>query len=225
MRYRLIPYLVVALGIISGEHVFAATVGDPARGRVLAEACESCHGLDGQTQIDGFPILAGQKVKYMVKQLREMRESAKIRAGLKLGADRTKAITRARRSNELMDEYVVELSDQDIADVSSYYAEQPCRILMSGAPLPAPKIEVRCRICHGKRGIAKKSNIPNIAGQNYTYLEQQMLNFKEGGTKNKQTVSEGEIRRSAIMEGQVKHLSVEDIQKISRYYSTLPCSK
>ena len=138
----------------------------------LRKPFANCHGIDGEIKIVGFPSLAGQKYKYMAKQLREMRVSAKIRAGTQVfKSSDTSSLMRARRSNDTMDPFVIELSDTEIDDVSAYYASLRCRAVMTAPPLPAPKLENRCQICHGKRGIAKNSNIPNIAGQDALYLE------------------------------------------------------
>jgi len=213
-------FVVMFAALVSGE-LQAASKGDAQKGRVIAENCAGCHGVDGETKIEGFPILAGQKYKYMVKQLREMRTSAKIRAGTKVFMSRDpSSLARARRSNDIMDPFVIDLSDTDIEDVSAYYASLKCRAIMDAPPLPAPKLEIRCQICHGKRGVAKNSNIPDIAGQDFTYLQQQMLNFRSA----KLQAGDGqERRRSAIMEGQAAKLSDKDISELSLYYSRLPC--
>ncbi len=222
MRILQIIGFMVVLVFIPSCDAHAASKGNAQKGRAIAETCANCHGIDGETKIEGFPILAGQKYKYMVKQLREMRTSAKIRTGSKVFMSRDpSSIARARRSNGIMDPFVIELSDGDIEDVSAYFASLRCRAVMTAPPLPAPRLVTRCQICHGKRGIAKNSNIPNIAGQDASYLEQQMLAFRSA------KLEEGdgqERRRSAIMEGQAAKLSDKDITGLSLYYSRLPCS-
>lgn len=211
----------IMFACMSTSDVYAASKGDAQKGRVIAETCANCHGIDGEIKIAGFPTLAGQKYKYMAKQLREMRASAKIRAGTQIfKSSDTSSLMRARRSNDFMDPFVIELSDTEIDDISAYYASLRCRAVMTAPPLPAPKLENRCQICHGKRGIAKNSNIPNIAGQDALYLEQQMQAFRSAKLQK----DDGqERRRSAIMEGQAAKLSDKDITDISLYYSRLPC--
>ena len=67
--------------------------------------------------------------------------------------------------------------------------------------------------------MAKNSNIPNIAGQDALYLEQQMQAFRPAKLQK----DDGqERRRSALMEGQAAKLSDKDITDISLYYSRLP---
>jgi cytochrome c553 len=71
-----------------------AVAGDVAAGRRKALACQACHGLDGLSKLPDAPHLAGQPERYLVKSLDEYRKGV--------------------RRNE-------DLSDQDIADLASYY--------------------------------------------------------------------------------------------------------
>jgi cytochrome c553 len=79
----------------------AAPAGDVAAGRRKALACQACHGLDGLSKLPDAPHLAGQPERYLVKSLDEYRKGV--------------------RKNELMTLVVKDLSDQDIADLASYY--------------------------------------------------------------------------------------------------------
>lgn len=214
---RLFAILIPALTFLLPQIAYAQ--GDPARGAQLAGPCEDCHGDAGENRIEGFPNLANQNYKYLVKQLREMRSSAKERYGEKMRRQNSEgeALLRAMRSNEIMDPFVVDLSDGDIHDLSAYYAKQACSAVMVGAPLPAPRIEARCQVCHGKFGITKNSNVPNIAGQDATYLVEQLQDFKAAALDGDKK------RRAGIMEGQVRMLTDQDIQDISLYYASLPC--
>ena len=78
-----------------------ASAGDVAAGRRKALACQACHGLDGLSKLPDAPHLAGQPERYLVKSLDEYRKGV--------------------RKNELMTLVVKDLSDQDIADLASYY--------------------------------------------------------------------------------------------------------
>ena len=78
-----------------------AGAGDIADGRRKALACQACHGLDGLSKLPDAPHLAGQPERYLVKSLDEYRKGV--------------------RKNELMTLVVKDLSDQDIADLASYY--------------------------------------------------------------------------------------------------------
>ena len=114
---RLSAYAVVGL-VIGAQFAMsdARADGDPARGAVLSKTCASCHGEAGKAPIDGYPLLSGQKLRYLVKQLKEMRRSAMQHAGM-LSEDKRHItqITRATRSNDIMDPYVINLNDQEIS--------------------------------------------------------------------------------------------------------------
>jgi cytochrome c553 len=69
-----------------------------------------------------------------------------------------------------------------------------------------------CALCHGKDGIAKIAEAPNLAGQNQMYLVEQLTAFKSGQ------------RKSEIMSVIAGDLSDADIQNLAVYYSSIPIS-
>lgn len=79
--------------------------GDVEAGRAKAAVCASCHGPDGNSTNELWPNLAGQRERYLVKQLKDFREGA--------------------RSDPLMGPMAKPLSDQDIADLAAYFASLP----------------------------------------------------------------------------------------------------
>lgn len=206
----------------------AHAAGDLIKGAAVSKKCISCHGETGTAPINGYPRLAGQKQKYLVKQIDEIRQSAKQHAGM-LSEDNTHItkITRAARSNVTMDPYIVNLSDQEMIDVAAYYSSLPCRQdngippIATTPPTP-PKAEMRCRTCHGMHGISDRDTIPNIAGQDVTYLIRQLKTFS-ASTKH-DAPSEGINRRTPIMASQAKYLSPPDIMALANYYAQLPCN-
>lgn len=60
------------------------------------------------------------------------------------------------------------------------------------------KVAAVCALCHGDGGNSLKSDIPNLAGQNPTYLLEQMRQFAAGE------------RRNEFMEGLIKALKPEE---------------
>lgn len=78
--------------------VSARAAGDAVAGRAMAKGCASCHGLDGKGTIP----LAGKKADYLAEQLR--------------------AFKSGQRRQEMMNMMAKNLSDQDIADLSAYFA-------------------------------------------------------------------------------------------------------
>ena len=76
--------------------------GNIADGEQKSAICGQCHGKNGIAIIPIYPNLAGQKQAYMELQLKAFRDGVRINAAM---------TPHARR-----------LSDQDIRDLSAYYA-------------------------------------------------------------------------------------------------------
>ena len=79
----------------------AATVGDAAAGQTKSAACAACHGADGRGTTPLFPNLNGQKPEYLMVQLKAFRDG--------------------KRTDPTMAPMAMALSDQDIADLATFY--------------------------------------------------------------------------------------------------------
>ncbi|MFQ3207057.1 MAG: cytochrome c553 [Glaciecola sp.] len=77
--------------------------GDVKRGEVLSKVCAMCHGVNGISNVPIYPNLAGQKEQYLVLQLKAFRSGERV--------------------NMAMTSHAQKLTDQDIADLSAYYAK------------------------------------------------------------------------------------------------------
>jgi len=75
---------------------------DVAAGKRKAVACQTCHGMDGLSKLPDAPHLAGQPASYLARELRAYRSG--------------------ERRNEVMSIAAKPLSDQDIRDLTAYYA-------------------------------------------------------------------------------------------------------
>jgi cytochrome c553 len=83
----------------------AAHAGDIEAGKKkAAEVCSACHGPDGNSPVPDFPKLAGQHADYMVSTLK------KYKSG--------------KRANPIMMGMAATLTDEDIINVSAYFAAQ-----------------------------------------------------------------------------------------------------
>jgi cytochrome c553 len=71
-------------------------------GEAKAATCMACHGIAGISNSDMWPNLAGQKRGYMIKTIKEYRDGT--------------------REDIMMTPMSKGLSDQDIADLATYYA-------------------------------------------------------------------------------------------------------
>ncbi len=78
--------------------------GDPAAGMSKAALCFGCHGEDGNSTQPLIPKLAGQYGIYIAKQVRNYQDSV--------------------RTNEIMSAMAASVSDEDLADISAYFASQ-----------------------------------------------------------------------------------------------------
>ena len=77
--------------------------GDLAAGRSKArEVCQTCHGLDGLSKMPNAPNIAGDPEMYIAAQLEAYKTGA--------------------RQNEMMNVIAQELTEQEIADLSAYFA-------------------------------------------------------------------------------------------------------
>ncbi|HVF35104.1 MAG TPA: cytochrome c [Candidatus Saccharimonadia bacterium] len=84
----------------------AHAAGDADAGKTKAQACAACHGPTGNESVDPtYPRIAGQYADYLEKALRDYKSGA--------------------RKNAIMAGFATTLSEDDIADLSAYYAEQP----------------------------------------------------------------------------------------------------
>ncbi|CAM2770328.1 c-type cytochrome [Vibrio rarus] len=82
-----------------------ATAADIEAGKAKAGICAACHGVDGRSNIDGYPHLNGQNAKYIVSSLKAYK--AKQRNGA------FAAVMQAQASL---------LNDQDMENLAAYYA-------------------------------------------------------------------------------------------------------
>ena len=223
---RLMGFVLLTAAIIFGADARAdMPKGDPARGRELARTCDGCHGAAGVAPDETLANIAGQQAGYLEKQLVDMRALANQRAGVTLLKDLDMAqraarysLTRVRRDNEIMDPLVIDLTDQDIADLAAHFHRLPCGAPMQAKPASMPAAAVRCGSCHGEGGISRSAMIPNIAGQPAPYLEKRLGQLRDVGKK-----LDKKARRRDIMAAQARLLSDDDIKAVAGHFARLAC--
>ena len=177
--------------------------GDPTAGQAKSQICAACHGLDGNSLMPQNPVLAGQVPGYIALQL------APFKSGV--------------RKNPIMAGMTQLLSEQDMQDLDAWFSSQtaPPRTVSaddlelahageklyrggdSEMSIPA------CMGCHGPVGFGIPPNYPRLTGQWPTYLENQLLAFKDGQ------------RASPIMGPIAFRLSAEQIKTLAVYMSAL----
>ncbi|MBW7851184.1 MAG: c-type cytochrome [Rhodospirillales bacterium] len=140
--------------------------------RAGAQACFTCHGLDGTGDAAaGVPRLNGLGAYYLAKQMRD------FAAGT--------------RPHAVMSPIAKALAPQDILAVAAYYAALDTTTDgRAGAPPsvysrgdPARGIEA-CRTCHGRGGFSTIPAIPTLAGQHAGYVAGQLMLWRRGARGN-----------------------------------------
>jgi cytochrome c553 len=99
MHFRLVLALFAPAILIFASPVLAA---DAAAGKVKAQMCAVCHGLNGIAKVPDAPNLSGESAVYTTKQLNAFKEG--------------------KRQHEQMSLIAASLSDEDIADLAAWYA-------------------------------------------------------------------------------------------------------
>ena len=181
--------------------------GDVAAGQAKSAICAACHGVDGNSTVPNWPKLAGQHEKYLARQV------TLIKSG-------------DRQVPEMLG-IVPGLSDQDIEDLSAYFASQEAapgvadqsqvmlgeRIYRAGnaeSGVPA------CMSCHGPTGEGNApAGYPALAGQHSVYSSKMLTAFRTGENYGDDDTPSG------IMNGSASALSDEEIAAVASYIQGL----
>lgn len=173
--------------------------GNAEKGKQLADTCAGCHNPDNQA-----PALDGQLPTYLYKQLIDYKnESRKDPSGTMNGV--AQAIIK---------------SEQDAADVAAWYARQKPMVGQGGEGDPTKivavgdgkRMEPACSSCHGGSGQGEKVDTPRLSGQKAGYLENTLLDYKDGKRAN-DVYSRMRLIASKLTEKEIKQLA--------EYYSKL----
>lgn len=207
--------VVLSLGMIG--QAFAVT-GDAEAGKKKAVTCGGCHGPDGNSGIAINPKLAGQSEKYLIKQINDFKSG--------------------KRKNAVMAAQVGGLKEQDIADISAYYASQVGKpgetkqefvalgekIYRGGNPETGV---AACAGCHGANGKGMlEAGFPRLAGQHATYTSSQLKAFRAAGrddlgAASYRTNDSSSPDEQGMMRDIAKKLTDKELQAVSEYIQGL----
>lgn len=157
----------------------AAAVAKPDLGKggsISSQVCAACHTADGSRGSPANPIIAGQHPEYLAKQLAEFKSG--------------------KRKNPVMQGMAAPLSEEDIRNVSAFYAAKTAKpgfakskdTVALGEKIYRGGIAERnvpaCAGCHGATGAGMPAQYPRIGGQHGDYVEAQMVAFRSGSRAN-----------------------------------------
>lgn len=202
---KLLVSLLLLLGIPGAARAADVIVGDPAAGQAKAVVCGACHGPDGNSMAPGFPKLAGQGQRYLLKQLHEIKDG--------------------KRTVLEMTGMLNPLNDQDLADIAAYFSGQRGSVGAADANLVARgealfrggKLDQgmpACTGCHSPNGAGiAAAGFPRLGGQHADYVKKQLTAFREGDRTN-----DGD---TMVMRTIASKLSNKDIDALAAYIQGL----
>jgi cytochrome c553 len=207
--------LSISLALASATSILHAE-GNINAGKEKSASCSSCHGEDGNSMVATFPKLAQQHSSYLAQQLQAFKDGT--------------------RNDPMMSPMAKSLSDDDIADISTYYAAQKASenalptlppadedekpagkkgdiqaVIAQGSDLYRNgnlQSEVSaCIACHGPFGEGNKpASFPALKSQHADYLIKALSDFKSGSRSN---------NPDNIMHMIAKKMTDEEIQAVS----------
>jgi len=185
--------------------------GDATAGKAKSAVCAACHGADGNAPVNIYPKLAGQNAEYLYKQLKD------LKLGMTSGGSEG-------RMDPVMSGMTMALSDQDMKDLSAFYASlnmsegtTPEDVVAAGTKLykagDAERGIPACAACHGPRGNGTSlAGFPKISFQHPEYIKAQLEKFRSGARNNDQ---------NGMMVDISKKLTDQDIEILSKYLGGL----
>jgi cytochrome c553 len=180
----------------------------PQRAADCTQVCVACHANDGNSPAAPNPKLAGQFPEYLRKQL----QNFKAPSGKK-----------AERDNPVMAGMVANLTDEDMRNVSAYYASQKLKPEAAKNKDLAARGQKLYRGGNLTTGVAACAAVtaptapipgqyPRISGQFAAYLETQLLAFKAGTRANDP---------NGMMRAVAARMSEAEIKAVAEYASGL----
>jgi len=197
--------LLVSLFILMGVSGMVYAEGDAAAGKSKAAMCAGCHGADGNSAVAAFPNLAGQNVKYLVKQMNDIKDG--------------------KRSVPAMTGLLNASSDQDMADIAAYFSSQFPSIGAANKDLVELGEKIyragskesgvsACTACHSPTGKGNAmAGFPALSGPHADYIAAQLRAFREGERTN-----DGD---SKMMRSVAFRLTNKELDAVASYISGL----
>ena len=201
---------ILASLLFGWTQVASGQTGDAAVGEGLVATCSACHSADGNSAVPTFPKLAGLGEKYLLKQLKDIRDGA--------------------RPIPTMVGQVDNMSDQDLANIAAFYDAQPRsggqadpELIALGEKVYRAGVAERnvaaCAACHSPNGKGNApAGFPPLAGQHADYIAAQLRAYRKGYEDESGRTNDGE---AMIMRTNAFSLSDKEIDAVASYASGL----
>lgn len=88
----------------------------------------------------------------------------------------------------------------------------PLSTLATTLPKEKESVVAFCSTCHGVTGVSTLDHIPNLWGQSQQYLREQIENFRD------------KKRHTTFMDAFIYQISDEQIEQVTKHYSSLPAA-
>ena len=176
---------------------------DLAKGAAIsAQTCAACHTSDGSRGAATNPILQGQHADYLAKQLHDFKSG--------------------KRKNAVMNGMAAPLSDEDIVNVTAFYASKSAKpgaaknkeLVALGEKIYRGGIADRhvaaCAGCHSPTGAGIPAQYPRIGSQQGEYLLAQLNAFRSGARAN-----------NPVMAAVTANMTDKEIQAVADYVAGL----
>jgi len=168
--------------------------------KIVSGSCFLCHGENGESSSEVFPKLAGQHANYIAKQLDNFKSGRRKSTAMadmaaRLSAEEMLALGQYFESKPSEPEKV---EDPDLASVGRYIFNNGNKY----AGVPA------CVSCHGQQGLGSP-NLPRLAGQYASYIENQLKLFNQRERTND----------NAVMHAIVSKMSALEMAAVAQYIS------
>jgi cytochrome c553 len=208
MRIKFAPiFVLVGISFMAfGVQAESLVDGDPDAGKAKAITCTACHGPEGNSVNPIWPNIAGQNAAYLQKQLKAFKDGS--------------------RQDPLMSAQSMLLSEEDMADLATYFEELPAAVqAVANASLvdrgealyrggDAKSGAAACMACHGPTGSGNPAAAyPSLAGQHATYTAKQLRDYASGARK-----SDG---KTMLMRDIAAKLDDKDIEALASYVQGL----
>jgi cytochrome c553 len=211
-------FSIIAVAFTNAANAQSAPLkGTAAAGAEKSAVCTACHGVNGNSVNPEWPSIAGQNAAYSREQLTMFRDRKRI--------------------NEIMYPIAMSLTDQDIADLSVYFAAQtPTGLEADPSYYKAGEQLYRagdgqrgipsCAACHGPQGRGNPAaGYPALRAQHSVYTAAQLQAYANGSryqdASDPANIKNYQSRNGAMMVTIAKRLSAEDIRNLASYIQGL----